>query len=30
MAAAWDGAGVPCRVRICRLEGQGARILRHD
>ena len=30
MAAAWHGAGVPCRVRICRLEGQGARILRRE
>jgi homoserine kinase len=27
MAAAWTRAGVPCRVRLCRLEGQGARIL---
>ena len=27
MAQAWRGAGIPSQVRICRLEGQGARIL---
>jgi len=27
MALAWQKAGVRCQVRICRLEGQGARIL---
>jgi homoserine kinase len=27
MAQAWEQGGVPCRVRVCRLEGQGARIL---
>jgi len=27
MAGAWALAGVPCQVRLCRLEGQGARIL---
>ena len=27
MALAWQQAGVRCQVRICRLEGQGARIL---
>jgi len=27
MAEAWTRAGVACRVRVCRLEGQGARIL---
>jgi len=27
MEQAWGQAGVPCRVRVCRLEGQGARLL---
>ena len=27
MAQAWDRCGVRCQVRVCRLEGQGARIL---
>jgi homoserine kinase len=27
MGAAWEGAGVRCQVRVCRVEGQGARIL---
>ena len=27
MAGAWAQAGVACQVRLCRLEGQGARIL---
>jgi homoserine kinase len=27
MAAAWRRGGVACQVRVCRLEGQGARIL---
>lgn len=27
MARAWEGAGIPCKARICRLAGQGARIL---
>ncbi|MDR3670637.1 MAG: homoserine kinase [Holophaga sp.] len=27
MAEAWNGAEIPCQVRICRLEGQGARVL---
>jgi homoserine kinase len=27
MAQAWAQAGIPCQVRICRLEGQGARLL---
>ena len=27
MAAAWRQAGIRCQVRVCRLEGQGARLL---
>jgi homoserine kinase len=27
MAQAWDRCGIRCQVRVCRLEGQGARIL---
>jgi homoserine kinase len=30
MARAWMAAGVRCQVRLCRLEGQGARILEHS
>lgn len=30
MDRAWAEAGVPCQVRLCRLEGQGARILALD
>jgi homoserine kinase len=27
MASAWAQAGIGCKVRVCRLEGQGARLL---
>ena len=30
MGAAWEEAGVRCQVRMCRVEGQGARILESD
>ena len=27
MGAAWEREGIPCRVRVCRLEARGARIM---